>query len=206
MRILGYFLIALSTALFAAPISPVPRTARRAHKVAIGANARRTLTLEFITMLADQLRVGNSPHKALRHAAVMHPSLDLEMGSSDEENLTTLRRKAIDGAQALSKVALFLELSNQRGTPLIPALDAIAASIEGELSLEEELQGELAGARATAVLMSVLPLIILIALHPFHFLFGTLVGRIALLASILLNLIGRFWLARITKGAMAVTS
>ncbi len=104
------------------------------------------------------------------------------------------------------KVALFLDLSNQRGTPLIPALDAIAMNIESELSLEEELLSEIADARATAVLMSLLPLLILLALHPFHFVFGTTVGRIALSASVLLNLLGRFWLTRITRSALAVTS
>lgn len=133
-------------------------------------------------------------------------ALKIEVRDSHEENLTILRRNAVNGAEALLKVALFLDLSNQRGTPLIPALDAIVESIESELSLEEELLSEIAGARATAVLMSLLPVIILLALHPFHFLFGTLIGRIAFTASVLLNLLGRVWLAHITKSALAVTS
>lgn len=208
MKILSYFLIALSAALFSAPISPIPRIGHRSRQLSLDVNARRAITLEFITMLADQLRIGNSPLQALTHAAAMHPMLGVEISRRDshDENLATLRRNAFNGAEALLKVALFLDLSNQRGTPLIPALDAIVESIESELSLEEELLSEIAGARATAILMSLLPLLILLALHPFHFLFGTIVGRIALTGSVLLNLAGRFWLARITRSALAVTS
>lgn len=208
MRLLSYFLIALAAALISAPISPIPRISQRAGKISLNASKRRTLTLEFVTTMADQLRVGGSPHQALTHAAALHPmlALKIEAGDPHDQYLAILRRNAINGAEALLKVALFIDLSNQHGTPLIPALDAIAESIEGELSLEEELLSEIAGARATAVLMSLLPVLILLALHPFHFLFGTLIGRIAFAASLLLNLLGRFWLAQITKSAMTVTS
>ncbi len=206
--ILGYVLIALSAALISAPLAPVPRIGRHEHKRSLGADSRRAMTLQFITMLGDQLRIGNAPLQALRQAATMHPMLEIEIDSqaSHDESLSQLRRNAVNGAEALLKIALFLDLSNQRGTPLIPALDAIAMSIESELSLEEELLSEIAGARATAVLMSLLPLLILLALHPFHFVFGTTVGRIALSASVLLNLLGRFWLTRIMRSALAVTS
>lgn len=166
------------------------------------------MTLEFITILADQLRVGSAPLQAFCHAASIHPLLGIEMEprGSHEECLSIMRGSAIDGSEALLKVALFMDLSHHRGAPLIPALDAIATSIEGELALEEELLNEIASARATAVLMSLLPILIVLALHPFHFLFGTVIGRICLTAAVFLNLIGRFWLARITRSALAVTS
>jgi tight adherence protein B len=208
VRILAYFLIALAAALISSPISPIPRISHPAQKVVQGASKRRALTLEFITTLADQLRVGGSPQQALIHAAALHPllAIKIEARDSHDENLKILRINAINGAEALIKVALFVDLSNQRGTPIIPALEAIVESIESELSLEEELLSEIAGAKATAVLMSLLPVLILLALHPFHFLFGTMIGRVAFTASVLLNLLGRFWLARITKNALAVTS
>jgi tight adherence protein B len=208
MKILSYFLIALAAALISAPISPFPRIGHRVRSVTSGADKRRILTLEFITCVSDQLRVGSSPPQALAHAAALHSKLSIRIDPRDsqEESVNTLRRNGVDGADALLKVALFVELSNQRGTPLIPALDAIVESIENELSLEEELLSEIAGARATAVLMSLLPILILLALHPFHFLFGTMVGRIAFAGALSLNLLGRFWLDRITKSALAVTS
>jgi hypothetical protein len=208
VKILGYFLIALAAALISAPISPLPRTSHRLRGVTTVVSKRGTLTLEFITTVSDQIRVGNSPAQSLAHAAALHPMLNIWIDPNDnhEENLRTLRLNAINGAEALLKVALFIELSSQRGTPLVPALDAIVESIESDLSLEEELLSEIADARATAVLMSVLPILTLIALHPFHFLFGTMIGRIAFGGAIILNLLGRFWLARITKSALAVTS
>jgi hypothetical protein len=208
VKILSYFLIALAAALISAPISPLPRIGDRLRGVTTGVSKRRTLTLEFITTVSDQIRVGNSPARALAHAAALHPMLYMRIEPNDthEENLHTLRLNAINGGEALLKVALFIELSSQRGTPLVPALDAIVESIESDLALEEELLSEIADARATAVLMSVLPIVILVALHPFHFLFGTMVGRIAFGGAVILNLLGRFWLARITKSALAVTS
>jgi tight adherence protein B len=208
VKILGYFLIAFAAALISAPISPLPKVGERLPFLPSAAGPRRRLTLEFITTVSDQLRVGSSPPQALAHAAVLHSALSIRIDQRDihEDNVSVLRRNAIDGAEALLKVALFLELSNQRGTPLIPALDAIVESMENELSLEEELLSEIAGARATAVLMSLLPVLILLALHPFHFLFGTMIGRIAFCGALILNLVGRFWLGRITKSALAVTS
>jgi hypothetical protein len=202
VKILGYFLIAFAAALISAPISPLPKVGERLPFLPSAAGPRRRLTLEFITTVSDQLRVGSSPPQALAHAAVLHSALSIRIDQRDihEDNVSVLRRNAIDGAEALLKVALFLELSNQRGTPLIPALDAIVESMENELSLEEELLSEI------AVLMSLLPVLILLALHPFHFLFGTMIGRIAFCGALILNLVGRFWLGRITKSALAVTS
>jgi len=208
VRILGYALVAFSAALVAAPLAPIPRTHRRDREESVGKDPRRYMTMEFITLLADQLRIGGSPQQALHYAAGKHPKLSIGIEANDnlDEIASTLRSNAVDGAEALLKVALFVDLSNRRGTPLIPAIEAIAAGIESEMNVAEELLGEIAGARATAVLMSILPVLIILALHPFHFLFGTLVGRIALVAAVLLNLLGRYWLARITKNALAISS
>jgi len=208
MRILGYLLIIFAAALFAAPISPIPKLQRRVRRFSVSTSSKRAETLSFITMLADQLRIGASPSQALVRSADAHPLLVLEIhsGDSENDNLLALRRNVIDGSQALLKVALFFELSSKRGTPLIPALDAIVESIENEIGLEEELHSEVAGARATATLMSMMPILILLVLHPYHFIFGTDIGRVCITASVLLNLLGRLWLSRITKNAMAVTS
>ncbi|HUW79162.1 MAG TPA: hypothetical protein VMV52_10510 [Candidatus Nanopelagicaceae bacterium] len=213
MKYLGYFLIALAAAVIAAPISSRPRIRHGAinstgHQFLSRGNGIRTMTLDLVTGLADQLRVGHSPIQALAEASVLYPELHLEITSQTrlEDALAELRDGAVKGADALLKVALFIELSDQRGTSLIPALDAIAESIENELEIEEELLSEIAGARATAILMSLLPVLILMALHPFHFLFGTLIGRIALTGAVTLNALGRFWLNRITRSALVVVS
>jgi len=152
--------------------------------------------------------VGLAPSTALARAATTHPELGLSINSelTHEEIVTELRRNAVQGAEVLAKVALFLDLSNERGTPLLPALDAIIGSLDAELAIEEELQSEVAGAKATATLLSLIPLVILLALHPFHFLFGTLVGRLVLIAAVILNLLGRFWISRIIKSATVVQS
>jgi tight adherence protein B len=208
VTLLGYLLIGLAAAIISAPIAALPRIGHHPLKRTADSSNRRKLTLEFVANVADQLRVGNSPQQALSQAAALHSKLGIRVVASDgiDQNIDTLRRNAIGGAEALLKVALFLELSNRRGTSLISALDAIAESIENELSLEDELLSEIAGARATGTLMSLLPILILMALHPFHFLFGTMVGRIAFGGAVILNLLGRFWLHRIINSALAVTS
>lgn len=208
MRLTGYLLIAVSAALFSAPIAPVPKTGLRPQPRQLSLDRRRVVVSEFVTVFADQLRVGFAPGKALSRAAANHRVLGISVSSESthEEIIAELRRNAVQGAEALAKVALFLDLSNERGTPLLPALEAIIGSLDTELAIGEELQSEVAGAKATATLLSLIPLIVLLALHPFHFLFGTLIGRLALIGAVSLNLLGRFWISRISQSATVIHS
>ncbi len=206
MRFTGYLLIAVSAALFSAPIAPVPKTGLRPRTRSLSPDRRRAAVSELVTAFADQLRVGLAPGKALSRAATNQPMLGISVNSESthEEIIAELRRNAVQGAEALAKVALFLDLSNARGTPLLPALEAIIGSLDTELAINEELQSEVAGAKATATLLSLIPLIVLLALHPFHFLFGTLLGRLALVGAVGLNLLGRFWISRISQSATMI--
>lgn len=208
VRFTGYLLIAVSAALFSAPIAPVPKTGLRPRARSLSPDSRRMVASEFVTAFADQLRAGFAPGKALSRAAASQPALGILVNSESthEEIIAELRRNTFEGAEALAKVALFLDLSNERGTPLLPALEAIIGSLDAELAISEELQSEVASAKATATLLSLIPLIVLLALHPFHFLFGTLIGRLALVGAVSLNLLGRFWISRISQSATVIHS
>ena len=83
-------------------------------------------------------------------------------------------------------------------------LDSIADGHRRSAAVRSSLRVELAGPRATARLMSLLPLLglglaFLLGADPLNWLLTSPIGWVCLLAAVLLNLTGYWWITRIVR-------
>jgi tight adherence protein B len=128
----------------------------------------------------------------------------LESPRTPAEQLEGLARQP--GAEGLRLMAACWRIGAERGATLAAVLDDLAAALRDQEATRQELATQLAGPRATARLLAVLPLLGLITAgvlgaDPVAFLFGTLPGLACLLAGIGLNATGVWWTHRLAKKA-----
>jgi tight adherence protein B len=103
-------------------------------------------------------------------------------------------------------LALAYEVADRSGAPASAVLDRFAELVRAEVAREQERSVALAGPRATATLLSVLPLVApllgrLLGAHPWHTLVGTVPGRICLVTGAGFWLAGRWWTVRLVDRA-----
>lgn len=173
------------------------------HRGATAAEAARVVTL--IMAVAAQLRSGRSPDDAW--AQVIRSSSSLPSG------LTHPRRKPAQvtdalrlasrfpGCHGLGRVAACWEAAEQSGAGLAEALSRLAATLREELDVHAEVTEQLAGPRATAMLLAALPLFALamgqaLGAEPFGVLLKTAYGWICLTLGVALSVAGWWWVER----------
>jgi tight adherence protein B len=110
------------------------------------------------------------------------------------------------GAEGLRLLAACWRIAAEQGGTLAVVLDDLAAALRDEEANRQEIATQLAGPRATARLLSGLPLLGLamaaaLGANPLAFLIGTLPGLGCLFAGIALNVTGLWWTHRLAKGA-----
>ena len=98
------------------------------------------------------------------------------------------------------------EVAHVNGGRLAGALERVGDSLRAEADHRAHVRAQLAGPRATARLLAALPVLALamssgIGLHPAQVLVHDPVGRTALAAGLVLDLVGLWWTARIARSA-----
>jgi tight adherence protein B len=172
------------------------------------AAANRDHVLECCELLAAELAAGQPPGACLLRAAelwsVLLPVAHTESYAGDVPG--SLRRLSdAPGAEGLALVAAAWHVSHRTGRGLAMALSRVAESLREARATERVVAGELASARATARLVSALPVVALAigagsGGRPLDFLLGTPVGLACLGAGIGLGLAGLGWIERIAAG------
>ncbi|AUH42176.1 type II secretion system F family protein [Streptomyces sp. CMB-StM0423] len=197
-----------------AGVVAVPLVGRRLRgRERRGAEAlRAAAVIELCAAVAGGLRAGRQPAEALLAAAHGGPAGGPEVLAAARfggDVPGALRSAAgAPGAQGLAGVAACWQVAAGGGAGLADGLDRVAAALRAERDEREELQAQLAGPRATALLLALLPCFGLLmgsalGAAPLRVLLHTPAGLVCLVAGGLLEWAGLAWVGRIVRGAHA---
>lgn len=163
--------------------------------------------------LAGEVRAGRQPGEALApavrdsgglgdaRAAVLAAG---RFGGDVPEGLAVAARQP--GAEGLRGLAACWRVAVDQGAGLAAGLDRLEASLRAERDQRADLRAQLAGARATAVMLAGLPALGLglgaaLGADPLHILLHTRPGLGCLVVGGVLEGLGLWWVLRITRGA-----
>ena len=155
--------------------------------------------------VAADLHAGSEPDAALRRAAQVHDyahsaAAAARVGGNVPEAL--LKDAARDDVAALRSISACWRLGLTTGAGLASGIEAVVDGRRQALQVRRSLTTELAGARATARMMSALPLAgvglgWLAGANPIGWLTGTPLGYLTLVVGVGLNCLGAAWTHRI---------
>ncbi|MFI7017167.1 type II secretion system F family protein [Streptomyces sp. NPDC050164] len=194
---------------------PLLRRVRLAGQVRRDRERRADAVIALCGALAGEVRAGRQPGEALLRAARDCGGLAdaqatvlaaARFGGDVPDALATAARQP--GAEGLRGLAACWRVAVDQGAGLAAGLDRLAAALRAERDQRSDLRAQLAGARATAVLLAGLPalgLLIGTALgaDPLHVLLHTTAGLGCLVAGGVLEGLGLWWVLRIVRGAEA---
>jgi tight adherence protein B len=154
--------------------------------------------------LVGELRAGSDPARALlvcgeQHAAAPHAARAARLGA---DVAAALRMDAAGPRSLLAVVAGVWELQSSSGAGLADVLEQMAESHRRSRDVRRTLEVELAGPRATARTMSLLPVFgiglgILLGADPLTWLTTTPWGLAVLLCGVSANVAGFVWIRAI---------
>jgi tight adherence protein B len=168
----------------------------------------RTSVIELCDAMAAELSAGRTPDEAFTAAAVvLDPHVSRELLHAPRpppDHLDELAARP--GAEGLRLLAACWRIGAERGGTLATVLDGLAGALRDEEAQRQDVAVQLAGPRATARLLALLPLLGLgmaaaLGAHPIPFLCSTLPGLACLITGISLNLLGLRWTRRLAKSA-----
>lgn len=198
-----WFLLAVATLAIPAPVPT--GTGRRRHDTGHDEDDGDS-ALAWILAVAGELRAGSDPLRALRvsaerHGVGRHAARAARLGADVREALLHDARSH----PVLARVAAAWSLSQRTGAALADVLDHVADSHRRQVEVRRSLEVELAGPRATATLMSLLPLVgigfaVMLGADPLRWFVSSWVGTVCLVAGGALNLAGFWWIHRIVAG------
>lgn len=187
----------------------VHRQVRRRHEHRT-AEARAEAVLVLCDGLAADLRSGLPPVTALGLAAEEWPAIapvaDAARYGSDVPR--ALRDLAAEpGAGALRVLASAWVLAHRTGAGLADAVALAARTVREERATGRVVATELAAARATARMLALLPVGVLLLARgtggdPFSFLLATPAGQVCLALGVGLLVLGSAWIDRIARGVL----
>lgn len=188
------------------------------HRLVAGgcpAAAAAAAVITLCATAATELRAGRQPNRALLAAGVP------DLGEAGSAIMAAARyggdvprafraAAALPGADGLNGVAACWRVAVEGGAGLADGLERIAAALRAGRDQREELNAQLAGPRATALMLALLPacgLLMGTALgaDPVRVLLHTPFGWVCLVVGGLLEWAGIAWTARIVAGALPPT-
>ncbi|GAA2388379.1 type II secretion system F family protein [Streptomyces coeruleofuscus] len=192
---------------------PLLRRVRLAGQARRDRERRADAVIALCGALAGEVRAGRQPGEALLRAA-------RDRGGLADAQATVLAAARFGGdvpdalaaaagqpgAEGLRGLAACWRVAVDQGAGLAAGLDRLAAALRAERDQRSDLRAQLAGARATAVLLAGLPalgLLIGTALgaDPLHVLLHTTAGLGCLVTGGVLEGLGLWWVLRIVRGA-----
>jgi tight adherence protein B len=193
----------------------VVRRLRLAAQARRGRERRGDAVIALCGALAGEVRAGRQPGEALLRAA--HDSGGLgdaqatvlaaaRFGGDVPGALATAARQP--GADGLLGLAACWRVAVDQGAGLAAGLDRLEAALRAERDQRADLRAQLAGARATAVMLAGLPVLGLLlgtalGTDPLHVLLHTGAGLGCLVVGGALEGLGLWWAMRIVRGAEA---
>lgn len=168
--------------------------------------------------LAGEVRAGRQPGEALLPAARDSGGLGdaqatvlaaARFGGDVPGALAAAARQP--GAEGLRGLAACWRVAVDQGAGLADGLDRLEAALRTERDQRNDLRAQLAGARATAVLLAGLPVLGLalgaaLGADPLHILLHTPAGLGCLAAGAVLEGLGLWWVRHIMRGAQERTA
>ncbi|MEU6290756.1 type II secretion system F family protein [Streptomyces sp. NPDC046988] len=196
---------------------PVLRRTRLAGDARRARERRQDAVLALSGALAGEVRAGRQPGEALlcaerdsgglgdAQAAVLAAA---RFGGDVPAALAAAARQP--GAEGLRGLAACWRVAVDQGAGLAAGLDRLEGALRAERDQCADLRAQLAGARATAVMLAGLPVLglllgVALGSDPLHVLLHTGAGLGCLLAGGLLEGLGVWWVTRIVRGAEAVS-
>jgi tight adherence protein B len=170
----------------------------------------RESIIELAEALAAELRTGAAPRTAMLRAAEGEPLLHwvaVAARSPAGDVAAALRDlAALPGAAGAADLAAAWSVTETTGGSLATPVGRIAGGLRDDEQVRREVSAQLAGPRATAVLLAVLPLFGLLlgsalGAAPLPLLVASPVGPVLLVPGLLLELAGVLWTLRITRRA-----
>ncbi len=185
-------------------VAAVWRLVRR-RRGARAADRTADQVLAVCDAMASDLAAGQPPLASLRRAAEEWPAFAPvavagEMGADVPDVLRELGDRP--GARQLRTLAATWQVAHETGSGLASAIGQAAESIRGDRRTARLVASELAAAHATARMLAVLPLGVLllgtgIGGDPVGFLTRTTAGLVCLAFGLALSFAGLLWLERI---------
>ena len=171
---------------------------------------RRAGLIELCQALAAELSSGAGARDSLTAAA--RGLADLEhlgvvAGSPHGDVAQAMRAvSALPGAGGLLRLAACWQVSERSGGGLAPSVSRLAGSLRDDEQVRREVAAQLAGPRATSVLLALLPAFGLLmgaalGVQPLQVLLGSPAGRGCLVVGVGLEVAGLLWTRRITRRA-----
>lgn len=174
--------------------------------------------LEAVAALGSEVRAGRAPPAALAAAArsvggrvarVLHDAaVGAQYGGDAGRTLCAAGREAAGAGtrRGLVRLGAAWTVSARSGAAWSEVIDQVEHDLRLEDRQRRRMAAELAGSRATAVLLAGLPVIGIglgssLGAHPLHVLTQTRPGQIALVAGVLLEILGLLWTTRIVRSA-----
>lgn len=190
---------------------------RRARTAAL--RAERRGAGEGCAVLAAELRAGRSPAQALEAAAavavgpfrdrLLAGAATARFGGDTASVLGHAVGAAATGVpEAVAGLAACWTVCAGTGSGLAAAVDRLEQGLRSAAEARRAVEAELAGPRATAGLLAVLPLAGIglaagLGARPGHVLLETAVGGVCLVLGVALDLVGLAWSRRIARAAGA---
>ncbi|MFI1367727.1 type II secretion system F family protein [Streptomyces griseochromogenes] len=195
---------------------PVLRRMRLARQAGRARERRADAVIGLCGALAAEVRAGRQPGEALLRAARDSGGLGeaqaavvaaARFGGDVQGALAVAARQS--GAEGLLGLAACWRVAVDQGAGLAAGLDRLDGALRAERDQRADLRAQLAGARATAVLLAALPALGLLlgsamGADPLRVLLHSGAGLGCLLAGAVFEGAGMWWVARIVRGAEAV--
>ena len=198
-----------------AAVTPVLRRVRRAAEARRAGERRGDAVIALCAALAGEVRAGRQPGEALQRAARDSEGLGeaqaavlaaARFGGDVPKALAVAARQP--GADGLLGLAACWRVAVDQGAGLAAGLDRLEGALRAERDQRADLRAQLAGPRATAVMLAGLPALGLLlgaalGADPLHVLLHTGAGLGCLLVGGVLEGAGVWWVLRIVRGAEA---
>ncbi|WP_432034217.1 type II secretion system F family protein [Streptomyces antibioticus] len=192
---------------------PLVRRALRATEARRDGERRGDAVIALCAALAGEVRAGRQPGEALQRAARDTGGLGeaqaavlaaARFGEDVPQALATAARRP--GAEGLLGLAACWRVAVDRGAGLAAGLDRLEAALRAERDQRADLSAQLAGPRATAVLLAGLPAVGLLlgtalGADPLHVLLHTGLGLACLAVGGALEAAGVWWVLWIVRKA-----